>query len=313
MATTIANSGFKDWQPDRLPDLAGKTHIVTGGNSGIGFDTAAMLGKAGANVVLACRSPDKAQAAKRDLEKQVKGTVDLVQLDLSDLASVRAAADEVRRNHTQIDGLINNAGIMQTPKRKTKDGFELQFGTNHLGHFLWTSLLIDLVDATAGRVVVVSSIAHKFGEIDLDDLMWETGYTPSKAYFRSKLANIMFAFELDRRLQANGCKSVCIACHPGYANTNLQSTGPKGLLSMIYKLTNPLFAQSSAAGAIPTALAAAGKEAQRGAYYGPKKMGEARGPVGDAIVAEQALDQEMARKLWSASEDLIGEAFKMPG
>ena len=202
---------------------------------------------------------------------------------------------------------------MQTPKRKTKDGFELQFGTNHLGHFLWTSLLIDLVDATAGRVVVVSSIAHKFGEIDLDDLMWETGYTPSKAYFRSKLANIMFAFELDRRLQANGCKSVCIACHPGYANTNLQSTGPKGLLSMIYKLTNPLFAQSSAAGAIPTALAAAGKEAQRGAYYGPKKMGEARGPVGDAIVAEQALDQEMARKLWSASEDLIGEAFKMPG
>ena len=184
-----------------------------------------MLGKAGANVVLACRSPDKAQAAKRDLEKQVKGTVDLVQLDLSDLASVRAAADEVRRNHTQIDGLINNAGIMQTPKRKTKDGFELQFGTNHLSHFLWTRLLIDLVDATAGRVVVVSSIAHKFGEIDLDDLMWETGYTPSKAYFRSKLANIMFAFELDRRLQANGCKSVCIACHPGYANTNLQSTG----------------------------------------------------------------------------------------
>ena len=170
-------------------------------------------------------------------------------LTFSDLASVRAAADEVRRNHTQIDGLINN-GIMQTPKRKTKDGFELQFGTNHLGHFLWTSLLIDLVDATAGRVVVVSSIAHKFGEIDLDDLMWETGYTPSKAYFRSKLANIMFAFELDRRLQANGCKSVCIACHPDYANTNLQSTGPKGLLSMIYKLTNPLFAQSSAAGAI---------------------------------------------------------------
>ena len=184
--------------------------------------------------------------------------------------------------------------------------------TNHIGHFLWTSLLIDLVEAAQGRVVVVSSIAHKFGEIDLDDLMWDKGYTPSKAYFRSKLANVMFAFELDRRLQASGSKSVCIACHPGYASTNLQSTGPQGLLNFIYKLTNPLFAQSSEAGAISSVLAAAGEEARRGAYYGPKKMGEARGPVGDAIVADQALDQDVSRKLWSASEELLGEPFKMP-
>jgi NAD(P)-dependent dehydrogenase (short-subunit alcohol dehydrogenase family) len=312
MGKTITDSGFRNWKPDRLPDLTGKTHVITGGNSGLGLDTAKMLGKAGANVVLACRSPEKAEAAKRDLERQIKGSVNVVQLDLSDLASVRAAAEEVRRNQSKIDGLINNAGIMQTPKRKTKDGFELQLGTNHLGHFLWTSLLIDLVEAAEGRVVPVASIAHKFGSIDLDDLMWEKGYTPSKAYFRSKLANVLFAFELDRRLQAAGAKSVCIACHPGYANTNLQSTGPTGTLNFLYKFLNPLLAQSSEAGAIPTVLAAAGKEARRGAYYGPKGMGEARGPVGDAIVADQALDQDVARKLWSVSEELIGEPFKMP-
>jgi len=312
MGNTITDSGFKDWKPDRLPDLTDKTYIITGGNSGLGFDTAVMLGKAGANVVLACRSLDKADAAKRDLEGQIKGKVGVITLDLSDLASVRSAAEEVRSTYSKIDGLINNAGIMQTPKLKTEDGFEMQFGTNHLGHFLWTSLLLDLVEAAEGRVVVVASIAHKFGSIDIDDLNWEKGYTPSKAYFRSKLANVMFAFELDRRLQASGSKAVCIACHPGYANTNLQSTGPTGLLNFFYKFLNPLMAQPSKAGAIPTVLAAAGTEARRGAYYGPKKMGEARGPVGDANVAPRALDQDMARKLWSASEDMIGEAFKLP-
>ena len=313
MAKIIVDSGFKDWKPDRLPDLAGKTYVITGGNSGIGFDAATMLGKAGANLLLACRSVDKAQVAKRELEQRVTGTVDLVQLDLSDLTSIRAAADELRGKYNKLDGLINNAGIMQTPKSKTKDGFELQFGTNHLGHFMLTSLLIDLVEAAAGRVVVVSSIAHKFGAIDLDDLTWEKGYTPSKAYFRSKLANVLFAFELDRRLEAAGNKSICIACHPGYAATNLQSTGPTGPLNFFYKFLNPLFAQPSQAGAIPTVLAAAGVEAKRGAYYGPKKMGEARGPVGDALVAGQALDEDVARKLWSASEDLIGTPFTMPG
>ena len=313
MAGTIVDSGFTDWQPNRLPNLAGKTYVITGGNSGIGFDAARILGKAGGNLVLACRSLEKAEAAKRALAAEVKGSVALIQLDLSDLSSVRTAADEVRRDHARIDGLINNAGIMQTPKLTTKDGFELQFGTNHLGHFLWTSLLIDLVEAASGRVVVVSSIAHKYGTIDLDNLMWAKNYSPSKAYFRSKLANVMFAFELDRLLEANGCKAVCVACHPGYAGTNLQSTGPTGFLNMLYKLTNPLFSQPSEAGAIPTVLAAAGTEAKRGAYYGPKKMGEARGPVGDAIVAEQALDQEVAGKLWRASEELVGEPFRLPG
>ncbi len=312
MAQRIADSGFSDWRPARLPDLAGKTYVITGGNSGIGLEAARMLGKAGADLVLACRSTDKAEAARQDLSRDVSGSIDVVELDLSDLASVRAAAEAVGAGRTKIDGLINNAGIMQTPPSKTKDGFELQFGTNHLGHFLWTSLLIDRVEAAEGRVVVVSSIAHKYGRLHFDDLMLTSGYTPSRAYFQSKLANLVFAFELDRRLKAAGCKAIAIACHPGYSGTNLQSTGPRGFLNLLYKALNPLLSQSAEAGAIPTVLAAAGPEARRGAYYGPQKMSEARGPVGDALVEDRALDEAAAKRLWSVSEELVGEPFRMP-
>lgn len=312
MAKHIADSGFKDWSPERLPDLTDKTYVITGGNSGIGLEAAKMLGAAGGRIVLACRSPDKARAAQTALAETVKGDVDVVQLDLADLASIRQAAAEVGKRYDRIDGLINNAGIMQTPQRRTKDGFELQLGTNHLGHFLWTSLLIDRVEVAAGRVVVVASIAHKFGRIDLDDLMLDKGYTPTKSYSRTKLANVMFALELDRRLQESGCKTVCIACHPGYSNTNLQSTGPTGLFNFLYKFTNPLLAQPSRAGAIPTVLAAAGTEAKRGAYYGPQGMGEARGRVSDALVADHALDSGLWAGLWEASEALLGEPFKVP-
>ena len=312
MAKHIVDSGFKDWSPDQLPDLTGKTYVITGGNSGIGFEAARMLGLAGGDLVLACRSVDKAQAAKAALTGQAKGRVEVVQLDLSDLASVRRAAEEVARANDRIDGLINNAGIMQTPQMKTQDGFELQLGTNHLGHFLWTSRLIDRVEAAAGRVVVVASIAHKFGRVDLGDLMLEKGYTPTKSYARTKLVNLMFALELDRRLEDGGCKAICIACHPGYSSTNLQSTGPTGLFNFVYKLTNPLLAQPSRAGAIPTVLAAAGTQARRGAYYGPQKMSEARGRVSDALVADHALDRTVWAGLWAASEALVGEPFPLP-
>ena len=312
MAKHIVDSGFKDWSPRQLPDLTGRTYVITGGNSGIGLEAARMLGEAGGDLVLACRSVDKAQAAKAALAGRARGRVDVVQLDLSDLASVRRAAEEVARVNDRIDGLINNAGIMQTPQMKTKDGFELQLGTNHLGHFLWTSRLIDRVEAAAGRVVVVASIAHKFGRVDLDDLMLEKGYTPTRSYARTKLANLMFALELDRRLEDAGCKAVCIACHPGYSRTNLQSTGPTGLFNLVYKMTNPLLAQSSKAGAIPTVLAAAGTEARRGAYYGPQKMSEARGRVSEALVADHALDRGVWAGLWAASEALVGEPFSLP-
>ena len=312
MAKHVASSGFKDWKPSRLPDLTGKVYVITGGNSGIGYEAARMLGEAGADLLLACRSMDKAEAAKGKLAATVRGDIDLVQLDLSDMASVRAAAETVRDRLDRIDGLVNNAGIMQTPQTTTKDGFDLQMASNHLGHFLWIALLIDRVEAAAGRVVVVSSIAHKYGTLDFDDLMTTSGYTPSRAYFRSKLANLMFAFEFDRRLKEAGCQAIAIACHPGYSNTNLQSTGPTGFLSALYKLLNPLMAQSQEAGAIPTVLAAAGTEAKRGAYYGPQRMQEARGPVGDALVADHALDKDGWKRLWEMSEELVGQTFAMP-
>jgi NAD(P)-dependent dehydrogenase (short-subunit alcohol dehydrogenase family) len=303
---TLMDSGFTNWTADQLPDLTGKIYVITGGNSGIGFEAAKHLGKAGGDIVLACRSVAKAQAAARELRTYVRGKVDVLKLDLSDLSSVRAAAKDISEKYSKIDALINNAGIMQTPKLKTADGFEMQFGTNHLGHFLLSGLLIDLVDAAEGRVVTLSSIAHLSGEIRFDDLMGETKYSPTDAYTQSKGANLMFALELDRRLLASGRKGISIACHPGYTNTNLQSTGPTGFFNFLYKFTNPLLAQSPPAGALPTVLAAAGLEAKHGGYYGPQKMGGARGPVGDAKVASYILNQDTANRLWNVSEDLVG-------
>ena len=303
---TLMDSGFTNWTADQLLDLTGKVYVVTGGNSGIGFEAAKHLGKFGADVVLACRSLVKAEKAAKELRTHVRGKVDVVQLDLSDLSSVRKAAEDIRAKHSKIDALINNAGIMQTPKQETADGFELQFGTNHLGHFLWSGLLIDLVEAAAGRVVTLSSIAHLSGEIRFDDLMGEAKYSPMDAYAQSKGANLLFALELDRRLLASGRKAISIACHPGYTNTNLQSTGPTGIFNFIYKLTNPLIAQSPPDGALPTVLAAAGSVAKRGGYYGPQKMGGLRGPVGDAKVASYILDEAVAKRLWDKSENLVG-------
>jgi NAD(P)-dependent dehydrogenase (short-subunit alcohol dehydrogenase family) len=297
---TLMDSGISNWTADRLPDLKGKLYVITGGNSGIGLEAAKHLGKAGADIVLACRSVAKAEDAAKDLRALFSGQVDVVQLDLSDLVSVRTAAAAMRAKY---------AGVMQTPKQKTADGFEMQFGTNHLGHFLWTSLLIDLVDAAAGRVVTLSSIAHFSGEIRFGDLMGEKAYSPMSAYSQSKGANLMFAFELDRRLQATGKKAISIACHPGYSNTNLQSTGPTGIFSFLYKFTNPLLAQSSSDGALPTVLAAGGTEAKRGGYFGPQKMGETRGPVGDAKVAAYVLDEAAAKRLWEVSEALVGHTW----
>jgi NAD(P)-dependent dehydrogenase (short-subunit alcohol dehydrogenase family) len=307
----IANSGFTDWTPDRLPDLTGKTYLITGGNSGIGFDAAQMLGNAGGDIIIACRNPAKAEAAVAKLLESVRGSVESVALDLSDLSSVRKASDAIHARHDGIDALINNAGIMQTPETRTVDGFELQLGTNHLGHFLLAGLLFDLVEKSAGRFAIVSSIMHKFGTIDRDDLMHEKSYSPSKAYGQSKLANLMFALELDRKLKAKGSAVKAIACHPGYSSTALQSTGPAGLLNFAYRFLNPLMAQPSEKGAIPTVLAAAGTEAVGGAYYGPTGWGDTRGPVGDAFVARRALDEGMAQWLWEESERLTGFEWAM--
>jgi len=305
----IMDSGISNWTAEQLPDLKGKLYIITGGNSGIGFEAAKHLGKAGADIVLACRSVGKAEEAADELRAHIQGRVDVVHLDLGDLSSVRSAAEGIREKYVKIDALINNAGVMQTPKQKTIDGFEMQFGTNHLGHFLLSGLLIDLVEVAAGRVVTLSSIAHLSGAIRFEDLMGAKDYSPMSAYTQSKGANLMFALELDRRLQASGKKAISIACHPGYTRTNLQSTGPTGFFNFLYKITNPILAQSPPDGALPTVLAAAGKEAKRGGYYGPQKMAETRGAVGDAKVASYILDEKTARRLWDESEKLVGHQW----
>ena len=312
MARHISDLGVRDWRPERLPDLTGKIHFITGGNSGLGLETAKMLAEKNADIIIAARNPDKAEQAAEIVRPLGTGFVETAALDLASLDSVRACAEDMRARFPELDSIINNAGIMQTPQSDTADGFELQFGTNHLGHFLLNALMVDMLEARAGRIVVVSSIAHKYGQLNFDDLMHREGYTPTKAYTQSKLANLMYAFELDRVLAATGSKVTAYACHPGYSNTNLQSTGPRSFWRPLYKILNPLLAQDAAQGAIPTVLAAAGEEARRGAYYGPQSMSEARGRVSDALVAKQALDEKAAARLWRESETLIGMRWPQP-
>jgi len=312
MAKHISDLGVRDWRPERLPDLTGKIHFITGGNSGLGLETAKMLAEKNADIIIAARNPDKAEQAAETVRLLGTGFVETAELDLASLDSVRACAEDMRTRFPELDSIINNAGIMQTPQSETAEGFELQFGTNHLGHFLLNALMVDMLEARSGRIVVVSSIAHKYGQLNFDDLMHRDGYTPTKAYTQSKLANLVYAFELDRTLAASGSKVTAYACHPGYSNTNLQSTGPRSFWRPLYKILNPLLAQDAAQGAIPTVLAAAGEEAKRGAYYGPQSMSEARGRVSDALVADQALDENAAARLWRESETLTGMRWPQP-
>ncbi|MEM1187841.1 MAG: SDR family oxidoreductase [Pseudomonadota bacterium] len=300
-----------NWTPDKLPALNGRRYLITGGNSGIGLEAAKTLAQKGADIVIACRNPSKAKKAVDEIDGAGDGGTESVALDLSSLASVRAAAAEVRARYDSLDGLVNNAGIMQTPETHAEDGFELQFATNHLGHFLLSYLLFDLVEKAGGRITVVSSIAHKFGRIDLDDLMLEKSYDPTRAYGQSKLANMLFAQELSRRLEAANSPVMVNACHPGYSNTNLQSTGPEGFLVALYGVLNRVWAQSSYKGAIPTVLAVAGEEAESGGYYGPVKFMDSLGPVGNARIAGRGRKKKTAAELWSRSEELVGETWSV--
>jgi len=298
-----------DWTADRLSSLAGKHYLITGGNSGIGFEAARTLLRAGADVTIACRSMEKAEQACKSLSEAGLGKVDSLALDLSRMSSVRSAASHLLELGTGLDALINNAGIMQTPQTRTEDGFELQLATNHLGHFLLNALVYPLVRKRSGRIVTVSSLAHRFGKIHFDDLMLTDNYDPTTAYSQSKLANLLYAQALHHRLVAANSPVMSVACHPGYSATALQSTGPFGLWKLIYGPANALFAQSADRGALPTVLAAAGKEAVSAGFYGPQKFGEARGPVGDAKIAEHAKDRDAMEKLWTRSEDLVGEPW----
>ena len=289
------------WTTADIPDQTGRTIIVTGANSGLGEATARALAAAGGSVILACRNKAKGEAAAAGMSGAA-GTVEVRELDLADLASVRAFAQGV----SSVDVLVNNAGVMAVPAARTADHFEMQFGTNHLGHFALTGLLLPRI---ADRVVALSSGAHRAGRIDLDDLNWERRrYSRWGAYGQSKLANLMFAYELDRRLRAAGSGVRAVAAHPGYAATELQSR-TESFMDAVMKLGNGLVAQSAKMGALPTLYAATMPDVSGGDYYGPDGLGELRGHPRRVGSTKASQDQAVARRLWEQSETLTGIAY----
>lgn len=301
------------WTLDNIESLAGRVALITGANSGLGLETTRGLAAAGATVFMACRNADKAEAAITEIRHDhPDADLRFIALDLADLASIRTCSEQLRAQTAQLDLLINNAGVMALPERRTADGFEMQIGTNHLGHFALTGQLLDALEAAdAGRVVTVSSIMHKTGRIDLDDLNWTSRrYKAWPAYGQAKLANLMFALTLDRRLRAAGRHTISVASHPGYASTHLQLAGPemKGstLGGAFMQIGNRLFAQPQARGALPSLYAATASDVHSGEYFGPDGFRELWGQPTRAQVAGRAKKTDVADRLWTLSETLTG-------
>ena len=305
------------WTADDIPDLSGKTIVVTGGNSGIGFEAALEFARKRADVILACRDLGKARTAAAQITSSAPGAkVDVMELDLSNLASVRGFSDAFHLQHQALHVLCNNAGVMAIPYRQTADGFEMQFGTNHLGHFALTGLLLDRLIATEGaRVVNVASGAHRMGKIRFDDLQWKNGYRKWMAYGQSKLANLLFTLELQRKLDAAGKKLLAVACHPGYAATNLQAVGPKmsgsSMMEYLTEAGNRLLAQSAAMGALPTEYAAVAPDVKGGDYIGPDGMAELWGNPVRVGRSAAAQDSAAASRLWEVSEQLTNVHYAL--
>lgn len=302
------------WTASDIPDQTGRIAVVTGANTGLGLDTAKALAEHGASVVLAVRNLGKGKAAAASITAGHPGTdVTVQQLDLSSLASVREAADALRRSHARIDLLINNAGVMYTPRSTTADGIELQFGTNHLGHFAFTGLLLDrLLAAADSRVVTVSSVAHRIrARIDFDDLQSEHGYNRVAAYGRSKLANLLFTYELQRRLaMAADSTTMAVAAHPGLSNTELVRDSPR-VLRALNNVFGSFVAQSAAMGALPTLRAATDPAVQGGQYYGPDRFRELRGHPEVVESSKQSHNLDIQRRLWAVSEQLTGITYSV--
>jgi NAD(P)-dependent dehydrogenase (short-subunit alcohol dehydrogenase family) len=289
------------WNTSEIPDQTGRTAIITGANSGIGRGAARALAAKGARVILAVRDTAKGQSAAAELP----GETEVRKLDLASLSSVREFAAGW---DGPIDLLINNAGVMIPPLSRTADGFELQFGTNHLGHFALTNLLLERV---TGRVVTVSSTAHRMGKIDFDDLQWERkAYKPARAYGQSKLANLLFTAELQRRLSAAGSSVESNAAHPGYAATNLQFHSENRLQEIVMRVGNTVLAQDENGGALPT-LYAAVADVPGNSFAGPGGFMEQRGAPKLVGRTDAAQDLDVARRLWQVSEELTGVSFPL--
>lgn len=287
------------WTEDHMPDQTGRVAIVTGSNSGIGWEAARVLATKGATVIMACRSIANANMAADQIKTlKPSGKVVVMKLDLGDLESVHAFAAAFRQHYDRLDLLINNAGVAKPPYGKTAQGFEQQFGINHLGHFALTGLMLDRIDATPGaRIVTVSSMSHRSGVIRFDDLNWERNYHPARAYAQSKLANLLVTYELQRRLVAAGQSTLAVASHPGWSATNALRH------SSMMRSLNPFFAQSPKMGVLPTLYAATAPGVRGGDYYGPTSL-ELRGYPKKVVSSASSHDEAVARRLWTVSEEL---------
>ncbi len=310
------------WTTENIPRQDGKLAILTGANSGIGLHAARELARAGCGVILACRSLDKANAARQRIERETPGAkAEVAVLNLASLASVRSFAEGFLASGRRLDLLINNAGVMALPTRQsTADGFELQFGTNHLGHFALTGLLLPtLLAAPAARIVTVSSIAHRGGKIRFDDLAWERGYKPWPAYRMSKLSNLLFGKELERKLEQARLTPQSVIVHPGVASTSLFTSGPgtgAGPMNAIVNALTPTFirwlGQTDEQGALPTLYGATSPEVRGGRFYGPDGFREMKGYPVEVQPEAPANDPALAAKLWDVSEQLTGVHYDFP-
>lgn len=305
------------WTENDVPDQSGRIALVTGANSGLGFHVSRVLAHQGARVLMACRNPVKGREALARVRRAVPAAeVELLDLDLAALASVRTAADETRRRVERIDLLFNNAGVMAVPRQETVDGFETQLATNHLGHFALTGLLLpQLLAAPRARVVSTSSSAHRMGRMAFGDLMGERRYNRWRAYGQSKLANLLFTFELQRRFAASRVPLQAMAAHPGYAATNLQSGLVRGVplvgpvVGAAFGLLNKAVAQSDREGALPLLMAGTWAQAEGGDYFGPQGRFGARGAPGWTGTSDAARDEAAQRRLWTVSEELTGVTY----
>lgn len=307
------------WTATNVPDLHGTTTVVTGANSGIGLETTRELARNGAAVIMACRDVSSAEGAARDVRADVPDAdLRVESCDLASLESIREFA--TRLEGESIDVLINNAGTMAIPRRETEDGFETQFGVNHLGHFALTGLLFERLqtdnESDPARVVTLSSGLHERGTIDFEDLHGERNYDGWDAYAQSKLANVVFAYELERRVRAADANAMSVAVHPGYANTKLQFRGIEGrgtwIRTALRRLSNAVFAQSPEEGALPTLYAATAPDVEGGAYYGPGGLANMRGAPVRQASSDRSYDRETARRLWDVSSELTGVTYELP-
>ncbi len=303
------------WTEDDVPDQTGRTILITGANSGIGFEAARALAQHGATVVMGCRSRSKAEDALAEIEAtEPSGTVDILEMDLADLDSVQEAAEAFKASNDRLDVLVNNAGLMATPEQRTAQGFEMQFGVNHLGHFAFTGRLTDLLlDSGSARVVSISSQGHRPGKINFSDLNSEQSYSPWAAYFQSKLANLLFTRELQRRFESVDAEAIAVAAHPGASKTNLGHESAGGIWSKVLEMSRPLIemvvAQSSAMGALPTLRAATDPDVEGGDYFGPGGFGEQRGHPEKVDMSSRAKDDAVAARLWTTSVELTGVSY----